>query len=235
MSSSSAEGVPTQQPGLAGRSPADCVGFCFFVLLAVSLVARADALSILVLPPVIHELLIATTFLLRGEPRGRLPGLAPRLAAYGGTLLIPTFVLVARVVEPGWLAADGPVLLRPLGAVAWSAGLLLGLWPIWMLRRSFSVEPVARTLVTEGPYRFARHPIYASYVLVYGGMLVLAPSLALATCLLAWAACIALRIRFEERVLTAAFPEYRQYRARVPALGIRLPLARRFASAPAQG
>ena len=36
-------------------------------------------------------------------------------------------------------------------------GSVLGLWPLWYLRHSFSLEPEARTLVVAGPYRLARH------------------------------------------------------------------------------
>jgi len=42
------------------------------------------------------------------------------------------------------------------------------------------------------------------------------------TVLAIWLALLAVRIRYEERVLEGVFPEYAAYRARVGALGPRL-------------
>jgi protein-S-isoprenylcysteine O-methyltransferase Ste14 len=108
------------------------------------------------------------------------------------------------------------------GIAVWLAGALLALWPLWQLRRAFSVEPQARELVTSGPYRFARHPIYAAYVLVNCGLWLRHPTLPFGTVLAIWLALLAVRIRYEERVLEGVFPEYAAYRARVGALGPRL-------------
>jgi len=46
------------------------------------------------------------------------------------------------------------------------------------LRSAFSLTPEARTLVTSGPYRFIRHPLYAAGLLI--GLVLLLDSLSLA-------------------------------------------------------
>jgi protein-S-isoprenylcysteine O-methyltransferase Ste14 len=96
---------------------------------------------------------------------------------------------------------------------------------VWHLRRSFSVEPEARALVTTGPYRFARHPIYAVYLLVNAGILLGHLTVPFAAVLAVWIGLMVLRIRYEEAVLTNAFPDYRAYRARVGAFGPRFGIA----------
>jgi len=107
-----------------------------------------------------------------------------------------------------------------VGAVLWIAGALLSLWPLWYLRRSFSVEPEARALVTSGPYRLARHPIYTVYLLINAGILLRHFTLPFAAVVGVWLVSLLLRIRYEEGVLSSAFPEYLEYRRRVRAFGI---------------
>jgi protein-S-isoprenylcysteine O-methyltransferase Ste14 len=84
------------------------------------------------------------------------------------------------------------------------------------LGKSFSILAEARQLVTEGPYRIVRHPLYiCEGIAVVGVMLqVISP----------WATLIAIvaamlqyrRMINEEAILNSAFPEYRAYAARTP-------------------
>jgi protein-S-isoprenylcysteine O-methyltransferase Ste14 len=99
-----------------------------------------------------------------------------------------------------------------IGGTMWTA------YAVWHLRFAFSIEPAARRLITSGPYRVARHPIYTGYVAQYGGMLLTFPTVPFALALLAWALMVADRMRLEESVLSKAFPEYADYRQRVGAL-----------------
>ena len=70
-----------------------------------------------------------------------------------------------------------------------------------------------------GPYRLARHPIYSGGCLAYIGLLMTHPTVPLAIALTGWAVCIGMRMRYEEAILTQAFPEdYADYRRRVGAL-----------------
>ena len=90
---------------------------------------------------------------------------------------------------------------------------------MWHLRFSFATEPAARRLVKTGPYRLARHPIYCGGCLAYIGLLMTHPTVPLAIALTGWAVCIGMRMRYEEAILTQAFPEdYADYRRRVGAL-----------------
>jgi protein-S-isoprenylcysteine O-methyltransferase Ste14 len=92
----------------------------------------------------------------------------------------------------------------------------LTIWGMFTLRRAFSVTVEARTLVTGGPYRHVRHPIYTGEVLT-GAMVVLLRFSALNAALLVLFVVLQLfRSRLEERKLLRVFPEYRDTVGRSP-------------------
>jgi protein-S-isoprenylcysteine O-methyltransferase Ste14 len=105
-----------------------------------------------------------------------------------------------------------------VGHVAWpAAGLVLvmlaaglSLVSLLPMGRLFGVRPALRGLVTRGPYKFVRHPIYLSYVLGdIGYNLREWNSVTLLLVLMGWASLV-YRIRAEERVLSqhAEWPAY---------------------------
>ncbi len=109
---------------------------------------------------------------------------------------------------------------RLVGGAAVLAGLLLGATAVSrMLRAHTSPDPDRPTtaLVTDGPYRFTRNPIYLGFLLVYLGFTLMAGSLwgLLLSPFLIWTVT-SIIIHAEERYLRAAFPnEYEAYKARV--------------------
>jgi protein-S-isoprenylcysteine O-methyltransferase Ste14 len=127
-----------------------------------------------------------------------------------------------------WLLAFGgtfsPVLLRPDGAHSpWAqstglalqlVGVIIALWSLTTLGRSFGFAAADRGLVSRGPYSIVRHPVYASYVFLLGGYLF--QSFSLRNVLVAFLAvgCDVGRIRAEERVL-AQNPGHPAYCRRV--------------------
>jgi protein-S-isoprenylcysteine O-methyltransferase Ste14 len=126
-----------------------------------------------------------------------------------------TLVLVAAVVallERRLLIASGPIAVAvQLLAVA------LMLWARWTFRRrSFhaAADPTGGGIVTSGPYRYWRHPIYAAILyFVWAGVADHAVPLAAALALLATAA-LAVRMLAEERLVAVRYPEYRAYASR---------------------
>jgi protein-S-isoprenylcysteine O-methyltransferase Ste14 len=101
-----------------------------------------------------------------------------------------------------------------IGAALFACGLLLAIWARlylgsnWGMPTSQRVEP---ELVTSGPYRFVRHPIYSGLILALIGT-ALATSLyglilvVIATAYFYWSATV------EERNLTQTFPsDYPEY------------------------
>ncbi|CAA9468084.1 MAG: hypothetical protein AVDCRST_MAG65-497 [uncultured Solirubrobacteraceae bacterium] len=109
---------------------------------------------------------------------------------------------------------------RPLGALLVAAGVALPAAGITLFgRRGTSVLPVRPTtaLVTSGPYRLTRNPMYVGFGLIHAGVALRRretwPLLLLAPVLLAVDRIV---IRREEPYLEGVFgDEYRRYRRRV--------------------
>jgi protein-S-isoprenylcysteine O-methyltransferase Ste14 len=99
-----------------------------------------------------------------------------------------------------------------LGVFAW-ARFALGLRSF-----HFAADPTSGGLVTRGPYRFVRHPIYAALCLfAWAGALDHASPLSTMLALVFSAGAV-IRLRCEERLLLERYPAYRAYAASTPAL-----------------
>jgi len=195
------------------------VGCACFAAFALMFPLTAGRFGLLLLPPMLYELTVAVTFLVRGRARRSLQGAGPRAAAYVATFWMPLVFSVTLRWAPNLVPASTSAALRMAGASLWLFGSVVAFWPVWHLRRSFSIEPAARALRTDGPYRLARHPIYATQILIYSGIFLLRASPVAGLALLVWLAVVRVRIGYEERVLCAEYPEYELYRSRVGAFG----------------
>jgi len=176
----------------------------------------------MLLPTLAHDLFSAWGFFVRGTAIARARGLVPRATAYAVSFGPVVSIALIQKWQPSWLAISGNQVRNSLGAKLALFGSLLVLWSLWQLRHSFSVEPQARQLVTTGPYRLARHPIYTSYLLQDAGFWLVHPSLPIALLFLSWFCLLLLRVRYEEAILTSAFPEYLRYRREVGRFGPKL-------------
>lgn len=153
----------------------------------------------------IFFIVLAVLLTLRHKPRARTAGLYPRFAAIAGTYLGVAVVLL----PPRELSAP----LAMMSTVLMLCGTVLAIYAALSLGRSISMLPEARRLITRGPYRLVRHPLYVSEAVALVGvtLLYLSP---LALMLLAIQCAFQFeRMKNEERVLSNTFPEYRNYMA----------------------
>jgi protein-S-isoprenylcysteine O-methyltransferase Ste14 len=101
------------------------------------------------------------------------------------------------------------------------AAVLLMLWArLSFGLRSFhaAANPTAGALVTSGPYRFLRHPIYASICLfLWAGIFDHLSAFSVSLGVVATAGAIA-RLLCEERFLLQQYAEYSSYRTRTKRL-----------------
>jgi protein-S-isoprenylcysteine O-methyltransferase Ste14 len=124
--------------------------------------------------------------------------------------LTGSFVLYGLFLIPGhdrstnlWVLAGSDVCLA--GGMSWA------LYSLTYLGKRFSIVPEARGLVTSGPYRLMRHPIYLGEITAGFG-LVLPTLFSLHVVVFAvFLAAQLIRTYFEERVLRATYPQYEAY------------------------
>ena len=125
---------------------------------------------------------------------------------------------VARIRLIGGTASAG--MLERVGLALLLAGLFLIFWGLVTFARARTgILPIrsASLIVTHGPYRFTRNPMYTGMALSYfGGALAVNSGWALALLPFVLFALYHLVISREERYLSSAFPDdYERYRRRV--------------------
>lgn len=139
-----------------------------------------------------------------------------RLGAWALAML-GTFGLVVAPLLPG-----GPRLFD-LGTAGVDARLVLSIISmslaiitLCILGRSFGLTPEARRLVSAGPYRLVRHPLYMCEAVSIVGLALVSGDVAVVAAATVVLGAQVGRARLEERVLTAAFPEYPEVMHGVP-------------------
>jgi protein-S-isoprenylcysteine O-methyltransferase Ste14 len=124
-----------------------------------------------------------------------------------------TFSAIAAPFLPGGGRREGLVLAADLLA---TFGLAYSVWGLAYLRRSFSIIPEARRLVTGGPYSLSRHPVYLGEIVAAVGINLATAGWPGALAIVYFIGCELLRIGWEEGVLARAFPnDYPAYARRV--------------------
>src|SRR4051812_13093658 len=78
-----------------GRHWTDWAGCALYLCLAADLFAHSPRIGVLLLPSVLHEIVVAASFLLRRPLAQQAKGLAPRIAAYVGSFLVLAFLRLA--------------------------------------------------------------------------------------------------------------------------------------------
>ncbi len=114
-------------------------------------------------------------------------------------------------------ALTGNFTIGVIGVVLCMAGIAIAFWARFFIGRNWGMPMTRKAepdLVTGGPYRYVRHPIYSGVLLaMFGTALVMGSAwgilLILMTAYFIWSA------RTEEQYLTTQFPDaYPAYRAR---------------------
>ncbi len=127
----------------------------------------------------------------------------------GDWLLAITATFTPMLIQP----VDTPGALHvmvPLAIGLAVAGNMVQIAAKLFLRRSFGIAPANRGVKTDGMYKIVRHPMYAGYLLVHIGILILMPTvLNLVIYAIGWWAQI-LRLLAEERLLSED-PAYRAF------------------------
>jgi protein-S-isoprenylcysteine O-methyltransferase Ste14 len=152
---------------------------------------------------VLQHFIVLAIALTRPHPKVRDYSIASSVAV-GFAYAYPYAQVIYLRWSPGYVAWPAAGLALVMLAAALSLVSLLA------MGRLFGVRPALRGLVTKGPYRLVRHPMYLSYVLAdIGYNLQEWNSVTLLLVLVGWASLL-YRIHAEERVLSqhAEWPAY---------------------------
>ena len=147
-----------------------------------------------------------------------LPMVIPAVLAFDGLLLVGLFLYV-----PAWtFPLPEPALFQLLGSVLLFSGLILFTAGAYLTGRYvYSKLPEERPLLQRGPFRYVRHPIYLSFLLIGTGFVLLAMNVLVLLCL-----SLFVNVKgwnHEEAELERLYGDrYREYRTRTGAFLPRL-------------
>ncbi len=138
---------------------------------------------------------------------------------------MPSAVVVSNLLVTLQIALIAVILVawegRGIGTGAWivvAAGAAIGAWALSANRLgNFNVRPEPRSggrLVTSGPYRWIRHPMYAAILVACAGFAAGYAAPWRWAALAALAAVLVTKARIEERKMAVAHPDYAAYARR---------------------
>ena len=107
---------------------------------------------------VLQHFIVLAIALIRPKPKVRDYSIASSVAV-GVAYLYPYAQVIYLRWSPGYVASP------TAGLVLVTIAASLSLVSLLVMGRLFGVRPALRGLVTRGPYKFVRHPIYLSYVI----------------------------------------------------------------------
>lgn len=150
---------------------------------------------------------ICLLFIVRRPIKMRSAKLSSLVLALGGTFATTPLAFAA--------VSSGQASLILASVILMLAGMIMSIVALTTLGRCFGISPQARGLVTTGPYRLIRHPLYVGEEIAALGVLlpVITPftiGIFILHCILQY-----LRARSEEQLLSVAFPDYVSYAHKV--------------------
>jgi protein-S-isoprenylcysteine O-methyltransferase Ste14 len=149
-------------------------------------------------------------FVVRPKPRATDGRVLPRMVAFAGTAIL---------LLCGTFLPEGPSLAAiPAGLAAVCSLILVvatagAVWGLLTLRLSFGIFPAARRLVTGGPYRLVRHPLYLCEIVAALAMVLAEGALVPLVVVAVFVALQITRIHYEELLLRASFPAWTEWAA----------------------
>ncbi len=117
------------------------------------------------------------------------------------------------------IIASGPLLAaNQLLLVVETGGIALGVWSMAVMgRKNLNIAPTVRDgaeLITGGPYRFIRHPMYASVLLTIWALIIDRSTLPGLIVGLILTADLMIKMLYEEGILKRHFRDYPAYMER---------------------
>ena len=191
---------PLQRVGLISTNMLLAVFFALFAVANAKSFIENPRLSVLLI--VLVETIVAVLLIIRRDPEETRHTWQTWTTTTFGTL----FPFLFRPTEA---AAD-----LVIGDVIQIIGFIVQIAALLYLSRSLGLLPAYRGIISNGPYKWVRHPLYTAYVISFIGYLINNQSLNNAVILFFGMAFLALRIFYEEALLIQ-YPDYKSYVKRV--------------------
>lgn len=108
-----------------------------------------------------------------------------------------------------------PIIFSLTASVLLLAGFVLIFWAVLAMRKSkLRILPqpaMTAVLITSGPYRFIRHPMYTALITGALGLIIMCPSIWRILTLVILTITLFVKLTLEEKMLAEKFPQYRAY------------------------
>jgi protein-S-isoprenylcysteine O-methyltransferase Ste14 len=150
--------------------------------------------------------LVLFLYFMRSAAKSTIRSLAAKIVAMVSSFLPFAIPLLSKPLDNA-----GLMFLANLVTIF---GMVISLYALNALGRSFSIVPQARTLVQTGPYKLVRHPLYAGEFISLMGIVLARFSISTMTIFCLIVVLQIYRAFQEERLLASAFPEYESYSLR---------------------
>jgi protein-S-isoprenylcysteine O-methyltransferase Ste14 len=182
---------------MSRRDPIDWLGILFWSLVTGLFLALTLQEPSLLNAGLVLYYAMVVFFLLKRRAQRRGAPWSETIFAWVGAIL-PMFIVQLHPSGVLWL-----------GSVVQLIALALTLYSLYSLGYSFGIAPADRGLVKSGPYRFIRHPLYASEILFFLGYLISSPTWRNTAAFAIALVVDIVRIEMEEKVLDG-YTDYKE-------------------------
>lgn len=130
---------------------------------------------------------------------------------YSYILVALQFILIGLILLTGSWFIDN----FSFGLILQALSIVLALWAVKTMRLGkFNIIPDPKNdskLIKAGPYRFIRHPMYASILLFFIPLIIQEPSTIRIAFYIALALTLVFKLHYEEKLLAEKFTAYSNY------------------------
>jgi len=131
--------------------------------------------------------------------------------------IYPSILVFIQLSSLVYILVSGPVFADTTsGFLVEMAGVFLGLLSIYVMRPgNFNIRPIVKpngVLITSGPYRMIRHPMYLAQVIAVIPLVVESFSYWRLAVVLILIIVLTIKIEYEEKRLVKHFKDYADYK-----------------------